>query len=54
MIKMKAILKDDEGHRRSSKVTKNELMYISHKLLHSQTSYLIPKYNTISDICMMK
>ena len=50
MIKMKVTLKDDEGHRRRSKVTKNELMVICRKLLHSQTSYLVPRYNTISDI----
>ena len=50
MIKMKVTLTHDEGHRRRSKVTKNELMVISRKLLHSQTSYLIPRYNTISDI----
>ena len=28
----------------------NELMAICRKLLHSQTSYLISRYNTISDI----
>ena len=51
IIKMKVTLTDDEGHRRRSKVTKNELMVISRKLLHSQTSYLVPRqYNTISDI----
>ena len=50
MIKMKVILKDDEGHRWRSKVTKNELLVISRKLLHSQTSYLVPRYNAISDI----
>ena len=38
---------DNEGHRQRSKVTKNELMVISHKLLHSQT-YLVPRYNTIN------
>ena len=47
---MKVTLTDDEGHRRRSKVTKNELMVIYRKLLHSQTSYLVPRYNTISDI----
>ena len=50
IIKMKVTLTDDEGHRRRSKVTKNELMVISHKLLHTQTSYLVPRHNTISDI----
>ena len=50
MIKMKVTLTDDEGHRRRTKVIKNELLVISRKLLHSQTSYLVPKYNTISDI----
>ena len=33
-----------------AKVTKNELIVISRELLHSQTSYLVPRYNTISDI----
>ena len=37
-------------HRRRSKVTKNELMVISCKLLHSLTSYLVPRYITIRDI----
>ena len=41
MIKMKVTFTDDEGHRRRSKVTKNELMVISHILLHSQKSYLV-------------
>ena len=50
MIKVKMTLTDDEGHRRRSKVTENELMVISRKLLHSQTSYLVPRHNTISDI----
>ena len=50
MIKMKVTLKDDEGHRKRSKVTKNELMVICRTLIHSQTSYLVPRYNTISDI----
>ena len=50
MIKMKVTLSDDEGHRRRSKVTKNELMVISRKLLHSQTLFLVPRYYTISDI----
>ena len=49
MIKMKVTLTDDEGHRQRPKVTKNEIMVISLKLLHSQTSYLVPRYNTISD-----
>ena len=49
-IKMKVTLADDEGHRRRSKVIKNELMTISRKLLHSQTLYLVPRYKTISDI----
>ena len=39
MIRIKVILTDDEGHRGRSKVTKKELMVISCKLLHSQTSY---------------
>ena len=34
-----------EGQR-----SQNELMVISRKLLHSQTSYLVPRYNTISDM----
>ena len=46
---MKVTLTDDEGHRRKSKVTKIELMVIYRKLLHSQTSYLVPRYNTISN-----
>ena len=50
MLKMKVTLTDNESHRRRSKVIKNELMVISRKLLHSQTSYLIPRYNTMSDI----
>ena len=49
MIKMKVTLSDDEGHSRRSKVTKNELMVIFRKLVHSQT-YLVPRYSTISDI----
>ena len=49
-MKMKMIFTDDEGHRRRAKVTKNELMVICRKLLHSQTSYLVPRYNTVSDI----
>ena len=49
---MKVTLTDDEGHRRRSKVTKNELMFIYRKILHSQTSYLVPRYNTISDISL--
>ena len=32
------------------KVTKNELIVISRNSLHSQTSFLIPRYNTFSDI----
>ena len=50
IIKMKVTFTDDKGHRRRSKVTKNELMVISRKLLHSQTSYQVPRYYTISDI----
>ena len=50
MIKMKVTLTDDEGHKRRLKVTKNELMVLCRKLLHSQTLYLVPRYNTISDI----
>ena len=50
MIKMKVTLTDDEGHRRRSKITNNEVMVISRKQLYSQTSYLVPRYNTISDI----
>ena len=50
MIKMKVTLTDDECHRLMSKVIKNELMVISRKLLHSQTTYLEPRHNTISDI----
>ena len=50
IIKMKVTLTDDEGYRRRSKVTKNELMVLYRKLLHSQTSYLVPRYYTISDI----
>ena len=48
MIKMKVTLTDDEGHRRRSTVTNNELMVISHNS-HSQTSCLVPRYNTTSD-----
>ena len=33
IMKMKLTLTDDEGHRRRSKVTKNELMVIYRKLL---------------------
>ena len=44
IIKVIVTLIDNEkGH-------KNELMVIFHKLIHSQTSYLVPRYNTISDI----
>ena len=50
MIKMKVTLTDDEEYRWRSKVTKNELMVISRKLLHSQTSHLVTRYNTTSDI----
>ena len=50
MIKMKVTFTDDEGHRRRSKVTKNEPMVICRKLLHSQTSYLASRYNTLSGI----
>ena len=50
IIKIKVTLTDDEGHRCRSKVTKNEQMVIFRKLSHSQTSYLVPRYNTISDI----
>ena len=50
IIKMKLTLTNDEGHRRRSKVIKNELLVICRKLLQSQTSYLVPRYNTISDI----
>ena len=50
MMKIKVTLTDDEGHRRRSKVTKNELMVISRKLLHAQMSYLVRRYNTIGDI----
>ena len=52
VIEMKVTLTDDEGHRRRSKVTKNDLMVTCRKLLHSQTSYLVPRYNTISDISL--
>ena len=38
----------DTGER--SKVTKSELMVIFRKILHSQKSYLVQKYITISDI----
>ena len=47
---MKVTLTDDEGHRQRAKVTKNELMDISRKLINSQTSHLVPRYNIISDI----
>ena len=50
MMKMKVTLTDDKGHRPRSKVIKNELMVISRKLLHSQTPYLVSRYNAISDI----
>ena len=50
MIKMKVTLTDNENNRRRSKVAKNEVMVISRKLLHSQTSYIFPRYNTRSDI----
>ena len=50
MIKEKVTLRDAEGYSSRSKVTKNELRVISSKLLHSQTSYLVPRYNMISDI----
>ena len=50
MIKMKVTLTDNEGLRRRSKVTKSKLLVTFHKLLHSQTSYLVPRYNTISNI----
>ena len=50
IIKMKVTLTDDEGHRRRSKVIKNKLMVTSRKLLHSQTLYLVKRYNTLSDI----
>ena len=43
MIKMKVTLTNDEGHSQRSKVTKNELMIISRKQLHSHTSYLVPR-----------
>ena len=33
-LMMKVTLTDDEGHMRRSKVTRNELMVISLKLLH--------------------
>ena len=35
MMNIKVTLTDDEGHKRRSKVTKNELMIISRKLFHS-------------------
>ena len=47
---IKVILTEDEGHRRRSKVTKNELIVIFRKLLNTETTYLVPRYNTISDI----
>ena len=50
MIEMKVTFPDNEGHRERSKVTKNKLMVISRTLFHSQTSYLVPRYITISDI----
>ena len=50
MITMKVTLTDDDGHRWRSKVTTKELMVISRKLLHSQTSYLVPRNNTRRDI----
>ena len=31
-------------------VIRNEIRVIACKLFHSHTSYLIPRYNTISDI----
>ena len=54
LIKMKVTLANDEGHRRRSMVTKNDLMVISRNVLHSQTSYLVPRHNTISDIKWLK
>ena len=50
LTKIKVNLTDDEVYRRRSKVTINEVRVISRKLLHSETSYLVPRYNTISDI----
>ena len=50
MIKVKVTLTDDEGHRKRSDVPKRELMVISRKLIHSQTLYLMLRYNTISEI----
>ena len=48
---------DHDGRWRSQakvKGHKNELMVICRKLWHSQTSYLVPRYNTISDIKWLK
>ena len=42
MVKMKVTLTDDDGRIRMSKVIKNEPKVISRKILHSQTSYLVP------------
>ena len=38
------------GHRWRSKIIKNEQMGIWCKIFHPQTSYLVPRYNTISNI----
>ena len=45
IMKMKVTLTDDEGHRRMLKVIKNELMVISRKLLHLQTSNPVSEYD---------
>ena len=51
MINIKMPLKDTEGHRWRSKTDiKNKLMVKSRKLSYSQTSYLVPRNNTISGI----
>ena len=47
-MKTKVTLTDDEGHRRRSKIIKNELMVISPKLLSDIIP--VPRYNTKSDI----
>ena len=50
IIKMKVTLTDDEGPRQRSKVTNIELMVISSKVLQTQTSYLVSRYNTKREI----
>ena len=51
IITMKVTLTDDEGDRRRSKVTENELMVICRKLLHSQIIINKTKYVFIKKDC---